>query len=49
MAQGPVQRFVDEIDLMIRARYPDLQVLALWVDENWQAQEVELPRPPLTE
>jgi len=27
MAQGPVQRFVDEIDLMIRARYPAIYVV----------------------
>lgn len=34
---------------VIRTRYPDLQVLALWVDENWQAQEVEQRGPVVAE
>ena len=29
----------------LRQRYPDLQIVPLWVGEDWQAQEVELGQP----
>lgn len=34
---------------VLKRRYPDLQVIPLWVGEDWQVEEVELGEPALAE
>jgi len=30
---------------MLREKYPDIEIIGLWVDENWEVSEIQLDTP----